>query len=59
MLFRPPFALPWDDLDSQGCAEDRTPDWNTLVVVGPLKRRDKHGLVTLEWTVTVQCRHRP
>ncbi len=59
MLFRPTFSLPWDDLDSQGCAEDGTPEWNTLIVVGPMKRRDGHGNTTLEWTVTVQCRPRP
>ena len=60
MLFRPPFALPWDDLDSQSCGEaGTTPDWNTLVVVGPMKRRDDQGHTQLEWTVTVQCRPRP
>jgi hypothetical protein len=56
MQFRPPYALPWDDLDVQGCAEDGMPDWDTLVVVGPTKRRDPRGRTTLEWTVTVQCR---
>jgi hypothetical protein len=35
------------------------PDWDTLVVVWPMKRRDFHGLTTLEWTVKVQCRPRP
>jgi hypothetical protein len=56
MLFRPPYALPWDDLDAQSCAEDGMPDWDTLIVVGPVKRRDPHGQTTLEWTVKVQCR---
>jgi hypothetical protein len=56
MLFRPPYALPWDDLDAQGCAEDGTPDWDTMIVVGPVKRRDANGQTTLEWTVKVQCR---
>lgn len=59
MLFRPAFTLPWDDLDSQSCAEDRTPDWKTLIVVGPQKRRDGRGNTTLEWTVSVQRRPRP
>ena len=58
MQLRPTFALPWDDLDAEGCAEDGAPDWNTLVVVGPVKRRDQHGHVTLEWTAKVQCRPR-
>ena len=56
MQLRPSLVLPWDDLDAQGCAEDGTPDWETLIVVGPLKRREAHDHVTLEWTVTVQCR---
>ena len=57
---RPTLALPWDDLDAQGCAEDGAPAWNTLIVVGPTKRRDSQGHVTtLEWTVTVQCQPRP
>jgi hypothetical protein len=56
MLFRPPFALPWDDLDAQACGADGAPDWSTMIVVGPSKKRDSHGNTTLEWTVTVQCR---
>ncbi len=59
MQFRPTLALPWDDLDDQGCADDGAPDWHTLIIVGPLKRRDGHGHTTLEWTVTVQCRPHP
>lgn len=59
MLFRPAYALPWDDLDVQGCAEDGMPDWTTLIVVGPVKRRGPRGQTTLEWTVKVQCRPHP
>ena len=59
MQFRPPYALPWDDLDAQGCAEDGAPDWDSLVVVGPMKKRDAQGHTTLEWRVTVQCRRQP
>lgn len=59
MQLRPTLALPWDDLDAAGCAEDGTPDWNTLIVVGPMKKRDGRGHTALEWTVTVQCRPRP
>ena len=58
MQVRPALPLPWDDLDAEGCAEDGAPDWNTLIVVGPVKRRDQHGRVTLEWTATVQCQPR-
>ncbi|CCG05180.1 protein of unknown function [Blastococcus saxobsidens DD2] len=56
MQVRPTLTLPWDALDSQSCAEDGMPDWQTLIVVGPMKRRDAHGHVTLEWTVTADCR---
>jgi len=55
MLSRPTVHLSWDDLDTQGCGEDGAPDWSSLVVVGPNKRRDSRGRVTLEWKVTVQC----
>lgn len=48
--------LSWDDLDTQGCGEDGTPDWSSMVVVGPNKHRDSRGRVTLQWSVTVQCR---
>jgi hypothetical protein len=59
MQLRPTLALPWDDLDAQGCAEDGSPAWETLIMVGPVKRRDARDHVTLEWTVTVQCRPHP
>jgi hypothetical protein len=55
MLSRPTVHLSWDDLDAQGCGEDGAPDWSSLVVVGPTKRRDSRGRVTLVWSVTVQC----
>ena len=58
MIFSRTMTVPWDDLDAQGCADDGTPDWDSLIVVGPLKRRDARGQTTLEWTVTVQCRPR-
>jgi hypothetical protein len=48
--------LRWDSLDAQRCAEDGAPDWNTMIVVGPTKVRDGRGNVSLQWTVTVQCR---
>ena len=48
--------LRWDDLDAQRCADDGAPDWNTMIVVGPNRVRDAHGNVSLQWTVTVQCR---
>jgi hypothetical protein len=47
--------LSWDDLDAQGCGEDGSPDWSSLIVVGPNKTRDSRGNVTLQWTVTVHC----
>ena len=47
--------LPWDDLDAETCQEDGTPDWRTLIVVGPIRRRDVHGNTTIEWKVTVHC----
>ncbi len=56
MIFGRTVHLSWDDLDAQGCGEDGAPDWDTLIVVGPTKRRDARGNTTLEWTVTVQCR---
>ncbi len=56
MLYRPTARLPWDDLDAQECGADAAPDWSTQVVVGPIKRRDQHGHLTLEWQVTVHCR---
>ena len=56
VLYRATARLPWDDLDARACAEDGTPDWNSLIVVGPIKRRGEHGQVTLEWKVTVYCR---
>ncbi len=59
MMFRHTASLPWDDLDLQGCAEDGTPDWDSLIVVGPVKQRDARGNTTLQWTVTVQCRRDP
>jgi hypothetical protein len=48
--------LRWDDLDAQRCADDGVPDWTSMIVVGPTKVRDGHGNVSLQWTVTVQCR---
>lgn len=48
--------LRWDDLDAQRCAEDGAPDWTSMIVVGPTRVRDAHGNVSLQWTVTVQCR---
>jgi hypothetical protein len=59
MPLRPTLRLPWDDLDAEGCAEHGAPDWNTLIVVGPARRRDQRGHVPLEWTATVQCQPRP
>ena len=56
MIFRRTIAVPWDDLDVQACADDGQPDWTTLTVTGPTKRRGLRGHTTLEWTVTVQCR---
>lgn len=56
MLYRPTARLAWDDLDAQECGADSAPDWSSLVVVGPMKRRDKRGQLMLEWTVSVQCR---
>jgi len=56
MLARPTVHLSWDDLDAQGCGEDGTPDWSSLIVVGPTKTRDSRGNVTLQWAVTVRCR---
>lgn len=55
MITRPTVRLSWDDLDTAGCAEHGTPDWDTLIAVGPIKRRDARGRTTLQWTVTVQC----
>jgi hypothetical protein len=59
MIFSRTMTVPWDDLDAQGCADDGAPDWDSLIVVGPMKRRDARGHTSLEWTVTVQCRPRP
>jgi hypothetical protein len=56
MIFSRTMTVPWDDLDARGCGEDGTPDWDSLIVVGPMKRRDARGHTSLEWTVTVQCR---
>ena len=56
MIFSRTMTVPWDDLDAQGCGEDGAPDWDSLIVVGPMKRRDARGHTSLEWTVTVQCR---
>jgi hypothetical protein len=59
MLSRPTVHLSWDDLDAQGCGEDGSPDWSSLIVVGPTKTRDSRGNVTLQWTVTVRCVPQP
>jgi hypothetical protein len=59
MLSRPTVHLSWDDLDAQGCGDDGAPEWSTMVVVGPTKRRDSRGRVTLQWSVTVQCEPHP
>lgn len=56
MLSRPTARLPWDDLDAQECGADAAPDWSTQIIVGPIKSRDHHGHLTLEWRVTVHCR---
>lgn len=56
MISRPTVHLSWDGVDAQGCAEDGTPDWSSMVVVGPTKSRDSRGRVTLQWSVSVQCR---
>ncbi len=56
MIFKRTVAVPWDDLDQSACAEDGAPDWSTLIVTGPTRRRDGRGNVSLEWTVTAQCR---
>lgn len=56
VLHRRTAALSWDDLDAQGCGPEGAPDWNTLIVSGPVRRTDRHGHTTLHWTVTVDCR---
>jgi len=56
VIFKRTVSLPWDDLDDQGCAESGAPDWTTLIITGPTRRRDARGHVSLEWTVTAQCR---
>jgi hypothetical protein len=56
VIFTRTVSVPWDDLDEQGCAEDGAPDWTTLIVTGPTRRRGPRGQVSLEWTVTAQCR---
>jgi hypothetical protein len=56
VIFKRTVSVPWDDLDEQGCADDGRPDWATLIITGPTRRRDAHGHVSLEWTVTAQCR---
>jgi hypothetical protein len=56
VIFTRTVSVPWDDLDEQGCADDGAPDWTTLIVTGPTRRRDALGHVSLEWTVTAQCR---
>jgi hypothetical protein len=56
VIARPTLQLRWDDIDAQRCADDGAPDWNSMIVVGPTKVRDAHGNVSLQWTVTVQCR---
>jgi hypothetical protein len=56
VIFKRTVSVPWDDLDEQGCAEDGAPDWTTLIVTGPTRRRGPRGHVSLEWTVTAQCR---
>jgi hypothetical protein len=56
VIFTRTVRVPWDDLDEQGCGVDGAPDWTTLIVTGPTRRRDAHGNVSLEWSVTAQCR---
>jgi hypothetical protein len=56
VIFTRTVRVPWDDLDEQSCGDDGAPDWTTLIVTGPTRRRDAHGNVSLEWTVTAQCR---
>lgn len=57
MFRRVTAPLSWDDLDAQSCLQEgAVPDWSSLIVVGPIKRRDEHGHMTLEWEVTVHCR---
>jgi hypothetical protein len=58
-MAKPTVRISWDDLDAAGCAEDGTPDWSSMIVVGPTKRRGPRGQVSLEWTVTVQCQAAP
>jgi hypothetical protein len=55
VIFKRTVSVPWDDLDEGACAEDGAPDWTTMIVTGPTRRRDARGHVSLEWTVTVQC----
>jgi hypothetical protein len=56
VIFKRTVSAPWDDLDEQGYAEDGAPDWTTLVVTGPTRRRGARGHVSLEWTATAQSR---
>ena len=56
VIFTRTVRVPWDDLDEQGCGDDGAPDWTTLIVTGPTRRRDAYGNVSLVWTVTAQCR---
>jgi hypothetical protein len=56
VIFRRTVAIPWDDLDVQACQKDGQPDWSTLTVTGPTRRRGSGGQSCLEWTVAVQCR---
>jgi hypothetical protein len=55
VIFRRTVNVPWDDLDVQACGHDGQPDWSTLVVTGPTRRRGPYGQSSLEWTVSVQC----
>ena len=55
VINRPTLRLRWDDLDAQACAGHGSPDWDSMIVVGPTKVRDGRGNVSLQWTVTVQC----
>lgn len=55
-IFRRTVAIPWDDLDVEACAENGQPEWSTLTVTGPTRRRGAGGQSSLEWSVTVQCR---
>jgi hypothetical protein len=56
VIFTRTIAVPWDDIDVGGCADNEAPNWATLIIAGPTKRRDSRGNASLEWTVTAHCK---